>query len=185
MQISNLESRFTPPRVDCRHPEHWHSTDSDSTEFEVSELVAGFVRALQPEVVVETGAAWGQTAQVVGRALQRNGHGQLYTLEPNPQRAEFSRERCAGLPVTVMEQESLTFEPPGEIGFAWFDSLIELRVPEFCYFKPWFAVGAIVGFHDTADHFRYWPQIEKLAIDGLLRPIRLRTPRGVTFAEVL
>jgi hypothetical protein len=181
----NLESRYSPPTLDCAHPEWWHSTDCDSTEFEVSELVAGFVRALQPEIVVETGTAWGQTAQVIGRALERNRHGHLYTLEPDPKRAEFSRDRCAGLPVTVVDAESLSWEPPGPVGVAWFDSLIELRVPEFRYFYPWLVQGAVVGFHDTADRFKYWPQIEALATEGLLNPIRLRTPRGVTFAEVL
>lgn len=183
--MTNLESRYTPPRPDCGHPEYWHSTDADSTEFEVSELVAGFVRALQPEVVVETGTAWGQTAQVIGRALERNGHGHLYTLEPDERRAEFSDDRCNGLPVTVVRQESMAWIPPAEIGFAWFDSLIQLRVPEFHYFKPWMAPGAVVGFHDTGPQHRLRPGIDALEGKRLLRPIFLPTPRGVAFAEVL
>jgi Methyltransferase domain len=180
-----LESRYTSPRVDCPHPEHWHSTDADSTEFEVSELVAGFVRALQPEVVVETGTAWGQTAQIIGRALERNGHGHLYTLEPDQARVEFSRDRCNGLPVTIVQQDSLTWEPPGPVGFAWFDSLIDLRAPEFRRYHQWFTPGAVVGFHDTGPQHRLRPHIDKLAADGLISVIYLPTPRGVAFAEVL
>lgn len=185
MVMTNLESRYTSPRGDCPHPEWWHSTDADSTEFEVSELVAGFVRALQPEVVVETGTAWGQTAQVIGRALERNGHGHLYTLEPDPARARFSQDRCAGLPVTVVEQESLNWEPPGPIGFAWFDSLIYLRVPEFDRYRPWMTAGTIVGFHDTGPQHKLRPHVDQLATDGHVSLIHLPTPRGVTFAEVL
>ena len=179
------ESRFTKPRVDCPHPEWWHSTDADSTEFEVSELVAGFVRALQPEVVVETGTAWGQTAQVIGRALERNGHGHLWTLEPDKGRAEFSRHRCRDLPVTVIEAESLAWTPPAPIDFAWFDSLTQLRCPEFLAYRDYFSPRAFVGFHDTGpQHEPLRTNIEKLAADGLLRPVFLPTPRGVCFAEV-
>lgn len=177
------ESTWTRPRADCPHPEWWHSTDSQSTEIQVSELVAGFVRALQPEYVVETGTCLGQTAHIVGMALQANGHGRLDTLEPDPQRAAFSRDRCSGLPVTVYEVSSLEFTPAQRIDFAWLDSRLELRVPEFDRYRPWLGEGSIVGFHDTSPHQGvYGSHVEKLP--GT-RPIRLRTPRGVTFIEIL
>ena len=176
------ESTWTKPREDCPHPEWWSATDPQSTELEVSELVAAFVRALQPEYVVETGTCMGQTAQIVGLALRANGHGHLDTLEPMDIRAEFSRKRCAGLPVTIHETPSLEFIPAGPIGFAWLDSRTHLRVPEFEHFRSYFAPGAIVGFHDTAPHHGPWgAEVEQL--EGA-RPIRLRTPRGVTFVEV-
>jgi hypothetical protein len=78
------EARFTAPRADCPHPEYWHSTDSDSTEIEVTELVAAFVRAPQPETVLETGSAFGQTAEAIRRTLAANGHGRLVTSNPTP-----------------------------------------------------------------------------------------------------
>lgn len=179
------EIRFTPPTEICPHPEWWHSTDADSTEQEVSALLQGFVRGLQPELVVETGAAWGQTAQMLGKALQINGHGHCHSIEPDPERAEHTRQRCVGLPVTVEEMKSLDWEPPGPINFAFFDSLIELRVAEFRQYLPAMAKGAFVAFHDTADHHGLWPEIEALETEGLLLPIRLPTPRGVAVAEVV
>ena len=81
------ESRYYQPTVDCPHPERWTSTDDDSTEIEVSDLAWGLVRATQPSLCVETGAAWGQTAERIGWALAANGHGHLYTLEPDRRRA--------------------------------------------------------------------------------------------------
>lgn len=177
------ESTWTKPRPDCPHPEWWSSTDSQSTEIEVSELVAGFVRALQPEYVVETGTCLGQTAHIVGMALQANGHGRLDTLEPEGERAEFARQRCDGLPVTVLEVPSLEFTPAQRIDFAWLDSRLDLRVPEFDRYRPWLSEGSIVGFHDTSPHQGvYGSHVE--ALSGT-RAIRLRTPRGVTFVEVL
>lgn len=178
------EDRWTKPREWCPHPEWWTSTDSQSTEIEVSELVGAFVRALQPEYVLETGTAIGQTASAVGYALKENGHGRLDTLETSPARADYSRQRCAGLPVTVHEVESLDFEPWATIDFAWLDSRFDLRILEFEYYREFMRPGTFVGFHDTAPHHDdgWGDEIDK--IPGI-RPIRLRTPRGVTFAEVL
>lgn len=177
------ESTWTKPRADCPHPEWWHATDPQSTEIEVSELVAAFVRALQPEYVIETGTCIGQTAQIMGLALQANGHGRLDTLETDPERAEFSRSRCAGLPVSVHEMSSLEFTPAEPVGFAWLDSRTDLRVAEFEQFRDHFIPGAIVGFHDTAPHQGVWGR-EVERIPGT-RAVRLRTPRGVTFVEVM
>jgi predicted O-methyltransferase YrrM len=181
------ESTFTPPRPDCPRPEYWHATDGDSTELEVTELVAAFVRALQPDLVVETGAAFGQTAEAIGRALQANCHGRLWTTEPDPERAAATEKRVDGLPVWVAQVESLRveFAPEERIGFAWFDSLIHLRVAEFRHYRRWMEPGAIIGFHDCGPQHPLRPHIERLADERLLRPIYLPTPRGAMFAEVL
>lgn len=183
--MTNLESRFTRPRPDCPHPEHWHSDDGDSTEHEVSALVAGFVTALQPEYVVETGTAFGQTTAAIGKALEDNGHGRLVSLEPNAQRAQFSRDRCEGLPVEILEVESMKFTPTEKIDFAWFDSLIHLRAAELRRFLPHMSARAVVGFHDTGPHHQTRNYIQELIREGLItNPLWLPTPRGVCFARV-
>lgn len=182
------ESRFTAPRAECPRPDYWHSTDPDSTELEVTHLVAAFVRALQPGVVLETGTAFGQTAVAIGLALAANGHGHLETLEPDADRAAFARDRVRGLPVIVYQKASLEWAPPQphpQIGFAWFDSLIHLRATEFRFYRAWMRTGAIVGFHDCGPQHAVRPDVEQLADEKLLRPIYLPTPRGVMFAEVL
>lgn len=190
-----LESRFTEPRFDCPYPHRWHSRDADSTEHEVSRLVAAFVGALRPDIVVETGTAWGQTAQVVGEVLQEGGYGgMLHTVEPDTARVEHCRRLLEGLPVTVHQEKSLDWiadidglgAVDGEVGFAWFDSLHHLRVPEFRALHPFMASGAFVGFHDTGPHQgTLADEILQLEKEGLLLPVFLPTPRGVCFAEVL
>ena len=179
------ESTFTPARPECQRPENWHATDGDSTEIEVTELVAAFVRALQPELVVETGSAFGQTAEAIGQALERNGHGMLYTLEPDLERVAVVLDRVRGLPVHVVPKPSLSWDPPQGVGFAWFDSLLNLRVDEFRAYRPRMVPGCVVGFHDCGPQHPLRPSIERLADEKLLRPIYLPTPRGVIFAEVL
>jgi predicted O-methyltransferase YrrM len=174
------ESRWTAARLDCPYPERWSATDAQSTELEVTELVASWVRALQPEYVVETGTCIGQTAQAIGQALARNGHGWLDTIEVDPVVAAQARERCAGLPVTVYTELSLGFQPAGKIGFAWLDSSMGHRIPEFEHLRPWLAPGAVVGFHDTSPHMGLLGE----HVGQLGRAIRLRTPRGVSFVQL-
>lgn len=177
------EDEFTKPHPDCANPGLWTAADAYSAEIEVSELVAAFVRATQPEYVVETGTCFGQTAEAIGRALKANGHGRLDTLEIDPVKVAESSQRCAGLPVRVVAMSSLDFTPEEPIGVAFFDSLLDLRIPEFHRFHPWLPVGAVVGFHDTSPHMgNYGGQLDGLSA---VRTIRLRTPRGVTFGEVV
>jgi predicted O-methyltransferase YrrM len=178
------ESRFTPATDLCPHPEHWLSTDDDSTECQVSEMVAGVIRGLQPRYVIETGSAWGQTAEAIGKALLRNGHGVLDTIEPDPERATRTTVRTDGLPVRVREVSSLDFTPNATIDFAFFDSLLELRILEFRWFQPWMRVGTIVAFHDTRPGRDLRGEIESELVDAV-RFIHLPTPRGITFGEVL
>lgn len=177
------ESEFTKPHPDCGNPDLWTAEDAYSAELEVAALCAAFVRAVQPDYVIETGTCWGVTAEAIGRALRDNGHGHLDTLEIDHAKATTSSQRCAGLPVEVIECASLSFTPVGVIGFAWFDSAMDLRIQEFEHFRPWLRPGSILGFHDTSPHMgNYGGQV-----DGLngCRSIRLRTPRGVTFTEVV
>jgi predicted O-methyltransferase YrrM len=180
-----LESRFTVPTADCPNPERWHSPDDASTETEITELVAAFVRALQPEIVVETGTSFGYTAEAIGKALKRNGHGRLYTMDTDAEMVTLAEGRCAGLPVTILHEASSDFTPPGPVGFAWLDSEPQYRIAEAHALRPYLAPGAFVGIHDTAWHHNFRPAVQALCDEGWLRPVWLPTPRGVMFAEVL
>lgn len=169
------------PWDDCPDPGRWTAHDGMATEVEVLDLVGGFVRALQPDVVVETGTWRGFGAQAIGRALQANGHGHCWTLEIVPALALEAADRCDGLPVTCLVQPAQEFEPPGPVDFAWFDSETDQRVAEFRHLRRWMHRRTVVGFHDTAPRHRYRPQLDALGIQLLDLP----TPRGVTFGRVV
>lgn len=180
------ESEWTAPRPDCPHPDRWHSTDSDSTELEVSALVAAFVTALQPDLVVETGTAWGQTAEAIGCALHVNGQGRLVTFETDPDRAVAASERCAGLPVDVRQVPSLEgiAALDGRPGFVWLDSTFELRADELAAIDPKLAPGAVVGVHDVGPKFaRFRDQLLAVARRHNMQVMQLPTPRGVVFLQ--
>lgn len=177
------EGVHTPPTGWCPQPDLWSCHDDQSAEIEVAELVAAFVRALQPDYVVETGTAHGHTAHAIGVALKQNGHGWLDTLETDPVLVREAVRRCTELPVRVLNGSSMDFTPDGPIGFAWFDSLIELRLPEFDRYRPHMTDATIVGFHDVSPRFGEFRH--QLNRHGGFRPIFLHTPRGVCFAQVI
>lgn len=184
MTAENGEDRWTAPGPWCPHPEWWHSDDNQATEHEVTGLVAAFVRALQPEIAIETGSNSGQTTEAIGRALAANGHGHLYSLEIDEAMAGKAAQRCEGLPVTVICGDSLSWVPPGEAGFAWLDSETGIRHLELQRFRRFLAEGAIVGIHDTGPQHMtarlLWPLVQQ----GVFSAVTLRTPRGVTFGTM-
>jgi predicted O-methyltransferase YrrM len=180
---SKRETTFTEPSEHCPNPQYWHSADCETTELEVVELVAAFVRALQPELVVETGTYNGTMAREIGKALKKNGHGRLVTFEVDPVLHEAAKKRCKGLPVELKLQSSLDWEPDQKIDFCWFDSGLETRVQEFKQYYPHLK-GSIIGIHDTAPQHQVRGYVEE-AILGHLSPMWLNTPRGVMFAQVL
>lgn len=178
------ESTWTKPRPDCPHPEWWHAPDAQGTEAEVTELVAGFVRALQPELVVETGTHLGATAAAIGWALHRNGHGRLITLEVDRHLCEVAAARVEHLPVEVVCMSSLAWTPPGPIDFAWLDSDAHRRQLELRAYLPWMHDRTVVGIHDTGPQHPVRELLRPLEAEGLLSLLDLPTPRGVSFARI-
>jgi predicted O-methyltransferase YrrM len=188
------ESRFTEPTKRCPHPERWTSTDSESTEIEVMNLVHGLVLGLQPDAILETGTAFGEMARNLCDAIEANGHGHLWSIENDPVRLAkaMTRLRPWGSTWTLIGSRSLDWTPPDDIVFdlCYFDAYYRERVAEFEHFRPWMRVGTICCFHDTAPGhgIEQGDDIMTTIAKGLrheVRMIHLPTPRGLTLAEVL
>lgn len=193
MRTVQPELAFTDPRDDCPHPEHWHAYDGYATEVEVTELVAAVVRALQPELVVETGTHVGQTARAIADALSRNSHGELITLELDDKLAAAAAHRFEiDKHVTVIAGDSLMYTPPRSIDFLWLDSATYLpvdgdepprsfRVAEYRWFRRWLSDRAVIMIHDTGPH----REVTRSELDALddFNVLHLPTPRGVTIGR--
>ncbi len=180
---SDLESRFTRPTDRCPYPEYWHSDNADATEWEVIDFLGGLVRALQPELVVETGTHQGYAAQAMAWAIEKNGHGHLITIEIEPTRVAAARKMLPAW-VEVVEGSSLEYIPNREIDLLYVDGARE-RVEEFIHLEPWLQAGAFAVFHDTAHE---WMEVEvRTRIEDVypVRALHLPTPRGLTVMEVL
>jgi predicted O-methyltransferase YrrM len=183
------ESEFTAANGWCAHPERWHADDDQATEREVTGLVAAFVRALQPETVVETGTYKAGTATAIARALHSNGRGHLFSFELDGALAVSAYAKLRGLPATVVRGSSLD-ELPGvltgrTVGFAWLDSAPDMRAKELLALVPYLEPGAVVGIHDTRPGRPPAVSLDRLLATGkLFDALTLRTPRGVTFAQL-
>jgi predicted O-methyltransferase YrrM len=194
MGVPQPESTFTRQWPGGPDPSLWTAWDSDSTEVEVGELVAALVRATQPERVVETGTAFGSTTWQLADALRRNGHGFLYSLEPDPHRAGLARGQVesrglAGF-AEVVEESSLAWEPPGRIDLLFSDSVYEIRRREIARLRPWLPRGAMLAVHDTtsAERGHGWDiraDVQAMADEGWLRWVEVRSPRGLALGEIV
>lgn len=169
------------PNEACLHPERYSAADVHATEDQVITLIRGFITALQPEYVIETGTYLGHTAKAIGEALRENGHGHLDTIEIDPERAAQAAERCEGLPVTVHATESRKFTPRKPIEFAWIDEIITERNHSLARFRPHFATGAVIAVHDTGSTFRTRERLQRIP---WLTFQYLPTFRGVGIAVV-
>jgi len=151
-------------------------------------LVAALARAVQPEVVVETGTCTGRTALAVAHALADNGHGHLWTVEIDISLARQARVLLDGLPATAVCADSLTWEPEGRVGLAWIDSgQAHVRVQELRNWRDHFIPGAVIGVHDIVLNMGgdvLAGQLDVFLAEAGWPALRLRTPRGVTLAQV-
>ncbi len=182
MTIS-VESTWTAASDWCPHPERWHCEDQMGTEAEVRELLMALVRALQPEVVVETGTGNARTAMTLAIALQVNGHGKLYTYETDRELVRNAGELMHGMPVTVMSAALDGQTAPLWVDMAYLDSGHDVRGREIEALLPRLAPGALIVVHDVGDGRSVWDTIRPLIDAGQVHGLRLRTPRGLALLQ--
>ena len=75
--IRALYSRLKPPEF------YVETLDFRSGPGDSSWLLYGLTRSLKPRICVEIGSARGKSACAVGLALQRNGGGKLFAIDPH------------------------------------------------------------------------------------------------------
>ncbi len=164
----------------CPHPEWWTAWNPVSTEVEVSMLVAAFVKAMQPEFVLEIGSHWGQTTERIAQVIRENKHGHFTSLEIREDFCGSTRARCAELPEAVIIQvDSLEFIPPWPIDLLFIDGAEENRFKDYRHYLPYLSSRPTILVHDT-DY--YTDQAQIIIGDWYLlggNHISLHTPRGL------
>lgn len=172
----------------CKFPQRYHADEMLATEQEIVDLVWGFVRALQPNCVLETGTYTARTSEAIQSAIRMNGQGRLFTIEIDEKWVKEAEARLDAKHVEVVHASSKEWTPPegARFQFCWFDTEPKDELAkEFLRFRPWIDKGAIVGFHDTGTAFTTMPYILALEEMGLLKTIHIPCPRGANFCEVL
>jgi predicted O-methyltransferase YrrM len=164
--------------------ELWSCHDIDSTEDEVIELLGSLVRATKPRLCVEVGSHIGFASAEIGAALERNGRGALHCFEVIPSSAEATRQRTAGLPVTVLALADVKFDPaglPGPVDFLFVDGDLDNRDASLRHWMPWLSENHLVAVHDSVKR----EQVRK-AIESVhpVQQIDVVTPRGITLLKL-
>lgn len=173
-----LESLNHSPTELCPHPEYWHAWNSVSTEVEVSILVASFVRALQPENILEIGAHYGQTTERIAQVIRESGHGKFVSLEVDKDLLGSASHRCfdyIGKEVDIVWANSLNYIPDQAIDFLFIDGS-DARSKDLEHFLPFLAERCCVIVHDT-DY--YLPETARILELWTGEHITLHSPRGL------
>jgi len=147
------------------------------TEVETLALLFGFVRALQPKVVVETGCNVGCASQAICAALRANGEGDLFTCD-----VEQAHVNRTNLHVTYMFRlhsyaatglELVTIYA-SSADMYFIDSSDESRMEELEYLRTHGKPGAVVLVHDTSLYLHV-----RQVVESFPRHVILPGPRGL------
>lgn len=164
----------------CPHPEWWTAWNPVSTEVEVSMLVAAFVKAMQPEFVLEIGAHWGQTTERIAWVMRENKHGRFVSLEIREDFCGSARARCAGLPeAEIINIDSLKYVPPLPVNMLFIDGAEENRYKDYKHYCHYLSKSPLILIHDM-DY--YTDMAQSIIMDWVVsggQYISLHTPRGL------
>lgn len=175
------------------------SFNDAGVECETGELLYGFVRALQPDRILETGTHWGIGTAYMGLALKANDKGVIDTLEFLPEIRERALTRFQTLGIGQYVHSILIdaakFQPPTNYDLILLDTEPQTRFAELIKYFEYLKPGGFVFIHDLHRHMNQvdnkehgyaWPygklpeEIKDLVKTDRLRPFHFGTPRGLT-----
>lgn len=128
-----------------------------NVSFDDAQRLYNLVRARQPEVTFELGLAHGISALAIAQALEDNGHGTHYVIDP------FENSKYEGIGLTFLERAGLcdrvefheafaeeVIPSLPHASFAFIDSshLFDLTLMDFILVDKRLDVGGLIGFHD-------------------------------------
>ena len=147
--------------------------DDGGCETETGEFLYGFIRRLKPLRVIETGTYSGISAMYMGKALQDNRFGQLWSLEYEQRHIDRSQKLWKQMGVdqviTSIKTDTLKFTPEGKYELMFLDTEMHLRFHELVSYYPYLEEGGYFLVHDmprslcqgnfNPDHpdYKHWP----------------------------
>lgn len=162
-------------------------------EYEVGGLLYAVVRALKPEIVVETGTFKGFSTLMIAQALKENKAGHVHTIDIED-RGVHDRLRKFGLENLATVHIASSTDKIQELAkvlkwvdFLWLDSdhSEEYVKAEVHAAYPLLKSGTYIAFHDTISDFR-----ENVAIQAIRREhpeweyIRFSSSRGFDMMRI-
>lgn len=115
-----------------------------STELEVLDLLYSLVKLIRPKLIVETGSHLGLGTYALGKAAKETG-AEVISCDVDLNYVDRTRERCVGLPVSVVLCPAESLPEIREADFIFLDGSETSRMKCIPRMKP----GAIAVMHDT------------------------------------
>jgi predicted O-methyltransferase YrrM len=175
--------RLYPKLPACRKAKLFHKRDDSllMVADEVGDFLYGLVRLTKPDVCIETGTHYGDSAIQIGKALKANGRGHLSTCETSTECVAIAQARITvNLPVSILVGTGVELirQIQKPIDFAFIDSgdsnvrLEELHLLNETTVSPLGIVAwhdACVGYDQLYDVFqaRGWPHLIFPSIVGI------------------
>jgi predicted O-methyltransferase YrrM len=179
----SVQAEYTSPTPECPHPELWRMLDSQTTEVEVIDLLKSLVRAVKPNLIVETGTFLGYSTITMAEGLRENGFGKVITIEYDPAIFAKAKERidASGLAnwIEYRNESSLETRIEGTIDILFSDSHLMIRENEIRRLLPQLDPRGLLLIHDASSHFQVVREAAmRLEQEGLISIVLLPTPRG-------
>jgi predicted O-methyltransferase YrrM len=187
-QGESVQAEYSPPTPECPRPELWRMLDSQTTEVEVIDLLKSLVKAVKPNVIVETGTFLGFSTIKMAEGLRENGFGRIVTVEYDPAIFAKAKERidASGLSnwIEYRNESSLETRIEGTIDMLFSDSHLAGREEEIRRLLPQVNPRGLVLIHDASSQFRVVREAAlRLEQEGLISIVLLPTPRGLVIAQ--
>jgi predicted O-methyltransferase YrrM len=193
MIIDKVIPEVATPTLECRNPERWSCYDGMATEVEVLKLLYSLVRAIKPQVIVETGTYLGAGTMWLAKAAKANGFGVVNSCDIGGhfiQEAQelLKREEVDGYAQLFVESGIQMIQRHSAIGFAFLDSGINIRVDEAMMVLSRLSSRGVIAVHDSNTYhanFSGGPRygLVQLAERNNLQLLQLDTPRGLTLLK--
>jgi predicted O-methyltransferase YrrM len=182
------QPEYTPPTLECPHPERWTMMDSMSAEIEILDFLKQLILTLKPELIVETGTFIGASTIKMAEGLKTNGFGKIVTCEFDPLVYAKAKERIDRSDVApwidARNQSSLEMQVQGTIDIFFSDSHLPIREDEIRRFLPQISPNGLILMHDTSSHYKIAREAAfRLEQDGLISMVLLPTPRGLMIGQ--
>jgi predicted O-methyltransferase YrrM len=183
-----LQPEYTGPSEECPNPSRWSMYDPMTAEVEVLDLIKSIVRALKPELVVETGTFTGISSLSIAEGLRENGFGRLITCEFDREVYEraVARFRASALHSYIDCRccSSLDLKIDQPIDLLFCDSELTIREAEVRHFIPQVNPYGLILMHDAGSHFKVVREAAfRMESEGLISVVTVSTPRGLVIAQ--
>lgn len=165
---------------------YWPNTFPTAIDQQTAEFLYSLIRITTPEIVIEIGTANGNSAIAIGQALEDNGIGKLYAIDPDEQELVTLAIKKAKLQKRIEYVIDYSFNAIPSLHLNYVDFVFidgnhsyENVVTDFNLVKNLIRPGGIIVFHDTIFHPGPRRLIQELQKEGTFDIITLPTPLKV------